>query len=243
MALLSRTREVLRHRALARGFALRAPWITGYEIGGRHYGGAYLAMEDGRVALFQRLWPKPSRVLELGCLEGGHSFRLAEQAGEVVALDAQEGNLEKCRWLQATAFPRAVVRFLHADLDHFDPGILGNFDAVLNSGLLYHLVEPWLMLRRLASCTGGMLLWTHYAPDSVADVIRGGYRGWDYPEPDSGHPLRGMHGSSFWPTHDELQRMLLDAGFTDIVEYTDDHGHEHGPAVLLSCRSALSAAS
>ncbi len=217
---------------LQAGFAARAPWITRFEIGGRVYGGDYDAGHDDRLKCFFRRFPRARRVLELGCLEGGHTFPLAERAREVVAIDVQASNLDKCRWLGAELGARNV-RWVQADLETDEIAELGRFDATYCSGLLYHLQEPWNLLRRVAPQTRAIFVWTHTAPPDRSLFERGGYLGAEIGEPDYDHPLKGMRPTSFWPTQAELLRMLQDCGFPRIEILDDDLGTDAGPAILL----------
>jgi len=43
-----------------------------------------------------------------------------------------------------------------------------------------------------------------------------------------------MSATSFWPTWDELKRMLADHGFARIEVIVDDPHHPHGPCVTLA---------
>lgn len=218
---------------LQAGFDQRAPWITRFEIDGREYGGAYDAGGDDRLRCFFQRFPRARRVLELGCLEGGHTFPLAAAAREVVAIDVQAGNLEKCRWLTAVLGTRNI-RWVEADLETDALDSLGRFDVIYCSGLLYHLQEPWSLLRRAAPLTRAIFVWTHTAPPDRPLCERGGYLGVEIGEPRYDHPLKGMRPTSFWPSQPELVRMLRDCGFTRIDILDDSLGTDAGPGVLLA---------
>ena len=225
-------------RALRKEFQNRGPWITGFEIDGKRYGGAYHAERDDRLAKFFDLFPEPGRVLELGFLEGGHTFPIAKVADEVVAIDSRECNRRRAEWLRDTVYRQRNITFLEANLEQFDYAPLGGFDVVFNVGLLYHLPNPWAALARLATVAPAMYLWTHVAPDQLSGAERGGYGGMAYEEMGVEDPLSGMSSTSFWPTVDELVRMLEDHGFADCRILDEDFTHRHGPSILLVCRSA-----
>src|SRR5437762_9322472 len=63
-------------------------WITGFEFEGTRYGGDYFPNDDSRVLRFVdafRQWlrelpdrRRALRILECGCLEGGHTALLAK---------------------------------------------------------------------------------------------------------------------------------------------------------------------
>src|SRR5213082_4177210 len=83
-------------------FAELAPWIYQFRIDGADYGGAISAVGDKRVERFFDFAPQVETILELGSLEGAHSFILAEYPGvkRVVALEGRETNLRKARFIQ-----------------------------------------------------------------------------------------------------------------------------------------------
>jgi SAM-dependent methyltransferase len=224
-----------RRDALAREFRRRGPWVTRFTIDGRAYGGDFDAAGDTRVTAFAEAFPGARRVLELGSLEGGHSFALAALPGieEVVAVEGRQANLERARFAQGVLDARRVT-FVRADLERTDLAPLGSFDAVFCVGLLYHLPNPWELLRRVADVSDGVFLWTHYA--SAEELRAGGYPGAPYREFGLADPLSGLSEASFWPTRDALLAMLRDAGLGDVAVLEDDPRHPHGPGITLVAR-------
>lgn len=224
---------------IAAGFEARAPWITGFDIGGKRFGGSYHAATDPRLVSFLKRFHSPGRVLELGSLEGGHTFPLAQAANEVIAVEARPTNLEKSCWLQSI-FGAQNVRFMQRDIESVELSDLGSFDVIFNLGLLYHLAHPWELLSQLSTRTRWMYLWTHVAPprwrrSRHPRAIRQSYRGVVYPEHGANDPLSGLGAYSFWPTEKDLLRMLGDCGFIHCELLRRERGHIHGPAVLMLC--------
>lgn len=215
-------------------FSRRGPWVTCFHIAGQNFGGNYPAHADHRLQRFLQLAPEPGRILELGCLEGGHSFALSKWATEVVAIDSRSDNLKKARWIQ-TLLDVPNVQFVQANLETSALTPWGRFDWVFNVGLLYHLPEPWRLLQQIAEVAPRMFLWTHVSPEHKARQRRNGYRGTVYREHGVADPLSGMSGDSFWPTLEELRRMLQDAGFDAVQLLDEEQSHPHGPAVTLQC--------
>lgn len=221
---------------IAEAFDRLGPWVTRFTIGGREYGGSYRAGEDRRLRSFQERFPDARDVLELGSLEGGHSFALAALPGvrSVVAVEGRAASLARARYVQSV-IGDTKVRFVRANLERADLAGLGGFDAALCLGLLYHLPEPWRLIDRLREAAPRVLVWTHYAEPDRARARRGGYRGRVYREwRFLFEPLSGLSFSSFWPSRDELVRMLREHGFPSIAIVDDDPGHPHGPALLLA---------
>lgn len=227
-------------KTLANQFAERGPWITSFVVNGQVYGGGYDAENDGRFPEFRKRYPHPRRVLELGCLEGGHTIPLARRAGEVVAIDSRADNIQKAEFVR-DLYDLQNITFITADLESYPLESLGIFDVVFNVGLLYHLPEPWKLLEQIAPLTKHMFLWTHVAPAKWWYSNRGGYKGMIYAEGGVPDPLSGMSQTSFWPTEKELVRMLEDSGFMNVDVIDVDRQHKHGPAILLACDSRVTA--
>ncbi|MBY0586139.1 class I SAM-dependent methyltransferase [bacterium] len=215
-------------------FRKRGPWVTRFDIEGETLGGQYHAATDQRLKQFFDRFPHPARVLELGCLEGGHSVEIARAADHVTAIDSRVDNIERARFI-ASFFGRSNVDFILADLERFPLTSLGTFDVIFNVGLLYHLPEPWRLVDELAKIGKSMFLWTHTADPSATIVEREGFMGQVYKEGGTRDPLSGMSATSFWPTPDSLERMLALAGFKYIDIVDVDATHPHGPAVTLVC--------
>src|SRR5262245_58343534 len=169
---------MLRTSLLSFGFFLRRPWVSRFRIGGRAYGGTFDTVADPRLGHFGREFPTARRVLELGSLDGAHTFALAAMPGveSVTGIEGRAANLKKARFVQRKLGVRNVT-FVHANLEEFDLESLGRFDAVFCSGLLYHLPRPWELLYRVAAVSEGMLLATHVTPEGRATDRRFGYAG------------------------------------------------------------------
>jgi SAM-dependent methyltransferase len=223
---------------LKREFARRRPWATRFVIQGHTYGGAYDAASDKRLVWYQQQFPEAQTILELGSLEGGHSFALAAQphVQRVVAVEGRSANLRRARFVQSL-LGQTKVEFILANLEKVDLARLGAFDVVFCSGLLYHLPEPWKLLAQLQPMSRGIFLWTHYVEEARANVQRHAYRGRLYREWFFlFEVLSGLSPLSFWPTRGDLWRMLADCGFGEVILIEDDPSHEHGPAITLAAR-------
>lgn len=105
--------------------------------------------------------------------------------------------------------------------------------------MLYHLPEPWKLIRQLSQVTPAVYLWTHYYDEQRARHTRGPYRGRVYREwLLFFEALSGLSPGSFWPTRGDLLRMLGDAGFANATVIDDDPRHIHGPAITLVARQS-----
>jgi len=85
-----------------------------------------------------------SRILEIGCAEGGlaRSLRLARPASklEIVGVELFESAAEKA----AAVLDRVIV----GNVEQIDLPYENYFDCVIFADVLEHLVDPWRMLRR-----------------------------------------------------------------------------------------------
>src|SRR6185312_11512722 len=113
------------------------------------------------------------RVLELGPLEGGHSYMLqAAGAGKVVAVEACALSYLKCLLV------RDLCQLQRVDFRYGDfMTLLANeptrYDLIVASGVLYHQRDPLACIARMARRSDRVFLWTHYyAEDARSDSIR-----------------------------------------------------------------------
>lgn len=206
------------------------PWQTRFDIGGQTIGGSYdVGENDLLIREFLTRLPPDSRILELGCMEGGRTVHLARHVNHVVAVDGRRRHLNRARFVQEL-LDLDNITFLEANLETFDVESLGRFDAIYNVGLLYHLPEPWVLLRKLARVAPSMYLWTHVAASDLRQVVRGGYRGVVFTE-RTDDLVGGLSPLSFRPTADDLCRMLHNTGWRfDLVR-------SNGTERVLWCRS------
>ena len=223
---------------LKREFDRYKPWITKFTIQGQDYGGAYDAAGDPRVKWFHQHFPEAHNILELGSLEGGHSFALASlpHVTRVVAVEGRKDNLRRAQFVQGV-LAQPKVSFVHENLERFNLSTLGEFDVVVCLGLLYHLPEPWKLVEQMSRVARAIYLWTHYADAKRAKTVRQHYQGCVYREwYFLFEALSGLSATSFWPTREGLLQMLADYGFADVAVVDDTPSHQHGPAITLVAR-------
>lgn len=100
-------------------------------------------------------------ILELGPLEGGHSYMLHRRgAGHVTSIEANTKAFLKCLCVKE-AFILNRVEFLLGDFTKYLEQDL-KFDMIIASGVLYHMAEPLELLEKISNCTDKLFLWTHY---------------------------------------------------------------------------------
>ena len=217
---------------LRSAFRSRGPWVTRFRIGDRDYGGKANLMDDGRIDQFSRAFPAARSVLELGSLEGAHSFSLARRVDRVVAVEGREENIARAEFVRELLKIENVT-FVEADLETTPLEQFGTFDAVFCVGLLYHLPKPWLLLDQFAGVAPSLFLQTHYAEREESSVD--GMPGRTYREFGRDDPLSGLSPTSFWLTIPALTQRLEESGYAvEILEA--DTGHKNGPIVTLAAR-------
>jgi SAM-dependent methyltransferase len=225
-------------RDLAAEFARLGPWVYQFEIAGKTYGGGISAVGDVRVERFFRYAPNATTILELGALEGAHSFIFAKRPGmkRVVALEGREKNLRKARFIQDLLEIRNV-EFAQANLEHAALKQFGKFDAIFCCGLLYHLPAPWELLSQLPAIAPLVFIWTQYAAEDEARDIGNGLRGKTQIEGGADEALSGLSATATWLTLSSLRDLLRATGYESVDVIHDDPGHPNGPAVTIGARS------
>lgn len=218
-------------------FKEKEPWITKFKIDGINYGGDFDAINDQRIAYFFDSFPNVQTIVELGSLEGGHSFALARRASveKVIAVEARDKNIEKAKFVQGL-FDDKKVEFIKADLEKTNLIELGKFDAVFCSGLLYHLPEPWKLIEQCRKVSPNIFMWTQYACENEAIKFSGGLREKWSREGGWRDPLSGVSKYSFWLSLGSLINLLTANDYKNIQIIDNNLNHSHGCAVTLSAK-------
>lgn len=218
------------------------PWVNAFEYKGMLFplrdssrGGTVPPPRGGHTGTFFQMFPDARRILELGSLEGADTVRLARRPHtSVVAVEGRAENVARARFV-VDLQELSNVTLLHADVETFDLASLGRFDAVLCTGLLYHLQRPWDLLATLSMMTDKLLLWTHYWGGDDTTVDERGYVTKivheDHPEPRT----RALSRTVRWLDRPSLFRTLLDAGFGQVIVLNEQ---STGPVcgLLAACR-------
>ncbi|MGP0066206.1 MAG: class I SAM-dependent methyltransferase [Isosphaeraceae bacterium] len=81
------------------------------------------------------------RILDIACNSGFWSVQCGLLGADVVGFDARPELIEQANLI------KSIVGLDHVDfrvlnLENMEPGTLGQFDGVLNLGILYHLADP-----------------------------------------------------------------------------------------------------
>jgi len=217
--------------------------------------GTIQLFEDARVHWFASEIGgfQNQRVLELGPLEGGHSYMLEQMGAEsVTAIEANTRAYLKCLITKEILGLRRV-RFLCGDfVEYLRSGDCPQFDIGLASGVLYHMVNPVELIGLLAAhCTAHLLLWTHFYDDAWATrrnlrdkfpfsqpAEYSGFRHTLYRQ-QYGYAVQwsgfcgGSRPHSNWMERDEIVACLKYFDFANVRIGFDDYDHPNGPSFAL----------
>jgi SAM-dependent methyltransferase len=164
-----------------------------------------------------------SSVLDLGAGNGEIAAELALRGASVTAVDGRVENATDIRALRdERRIPKAALEVLVSDVRSLNWDVLGQFDVVVCSGLLYHLpLEDAVELARRmrAACRRMTVVDTEVAWGPLVSEEADGRR-------YSGLRFRERPGrlsalddrESFWLTRASLHALLHDAGFASSWE-------------------------
>jgi len=101
-------------------------------------------------------------ILELGPLEGGHSYMLQRMgAKKITSIEANNRAFLKCLCIKEI-FDLNRVEFKLGDFVSFLKETDVTFDLVIACGVLYHMMNPLELLELISQVTGRVFIWTHY---------------------------------------------------------------------------------
>lgn len=195
------------------------------------------------------------RVLELGPLEGGHTYSL-ERAGaqSILAIEASRKAFLKCLIVkELVGLERS--RFVLGDFEEYLRSGGERFEVAIASGTLYHVRQPVELIQNLARVADHVFIWTHYYVKEGLDAIpHMAHRFGESHEAEFGgfhHTLHPYHYRDFldtsrfaggtgefshWLSRADLLGALRHAGLTEIVVGEEDLEHANGPCISLVAR-------
>jgi SAM-dependent methyltransferase len=108
-----------------------------------------------------------ANVLEIGPMEGAHTFLLQDSGAYVTAVEANKRAFLKCLITkEIVGMPRA--RFLLGDCVQYLEQNAARYDFIVACGVLYHMVDPLRFLEAVAARTDALYLWTSYIDENAA---------------------------------------------------------------------------
>jgi hypothetical protein len=220
-------------------------------------------LEAGTAALFEDIridWAAAElggfanrNVLELGPLEGGHTYMIEQRgAASVVAVEANHRAYLKCL-ITKEILGLQRSRFLCGDLMEYLRADTTWFDVCIASGVIYHMRNPVELLARLAERTDRLFIWTHYYDaeavasagvivDRFREAIPSEYAGFHHTlqRYEYLHALQwngfcgGSETYSHWMLRDDILACLKWLGFDDVRINFEYPMYPHGPCFALA---------
>lgn len=217
------------------------------------HAGASELFEDPRVewAFAQLGGVGGQAVLDLGPLEGGHSY-MAERAGaeRVVGVEANRNAFLKCLVAKELLDMRRCS-FRCGDATEFMQSTSERFDLCIASGLLYHMVEPLRLIDLVSRVASRIVIWTHvfdqpalsnrHLTGKLDGPHEADYEGFTHRVYRHSYGLDNRLGGFFggtqshsnWLPREELLRALQHFGWVNIEINFDEPMHPNGPALAL----------
>lgn len=186
------------------------------------------------------------RILELGPLEGGHTYQFEKMGvGEIVAVEANVEAYLKCLIVQNIANLRNA-RFLFGDIVALLKEDTRRYDFIFCCGVLYHMSDPLQLIKLMSTHTDRVYLWTHYhTPESRPGlqplrVTHDGetyvYHRAIYTERTAGRFWGGNAPTASFLSRDDIVRAFRQHGLSDVVLHGEELSHPGGPCFSASFR-------
>lgn len=156
-------------------------------------------------------------ALDVGCGIGYFSAFLAESGLQVTGIDGRDENVLEAR----KRYPR--IKFFTVDAESIPLGQFTPADLVLCAGLLYHLENPFRVIRNLQTLTGKLLI--------IEGMCTPGTRTTMELLDEGTSQDQGLNFVAFYPTESCLVKMLYRSGFPFVYSF------DHLPHHPLYCQS------
>ncbi len=196
------------------------------------------------------------RILELGPLEGAHSYLLEQRrAAEILAIEANKQAFLKCLVTKETLDLKRC-RYLLGDFEKFLAETDHYYDIILASGVLYHMQNPVEVLDMICRKCDALIIWTHFFDPVLMpkdDPRRGPFSKKPTAFEYDGHTYTlfrrsyehawqansycgGPDDTHYWMLRPEIEALCRRNGFDDIrVEFENAEGI-NGPSCMFFMR-------
>jgi len=172
-----------------------------------------------------------SRVLDLGCLDGIFSIEFAKHGASTVGVEIREANIKKAAFCK-DALGLTNLEFRQDDVRNISLESYGRFDAIVCSGILYHLpaVDAIKLIYTMFEIVDRVVVIdTEVALTPIDRFAFGGNQYWgrvfrehadDATADEKSKRLRASadNPTSFWFTRPSLVNILTRAGFSSVYE-------------------------
>jgi Protein of unknown function (DUF1698). len=212
---------------------------------------------DGRIewALSKYGPIKGKRILEVGPLEGMHTYRLDKEApAQIDAVEANKLCFLRCLVTKQILDIRNAT-FLLGDVQEW---LLESprYDLAFASGVLYHMADPGEFLRRLSLKADALYVWTHYFDEAampegdlrrhpfsgrieerVIGECRLRYHERSYRQANNDPAFcGGLRDRHYWMDRKDILEFLSSLGYNDIVIGAEEPQHPGGPSFSIFAR-------
>lgn len=194
------------------------------------------------------------RVLELGPLEGGHTYMMTQRGATVTAIESNTRAWMRCLVVK-DALDMFGATFLLGDFVRYLRESPQRVDFILASGVLYHMTDPVDVLHNLCRTSDAIGLWTHYFdPDNLRTRTyreKFDFRPREFVTPHGRtvelygqRYLQALEWAGFcggsapgsnWLRRQDILGVLDDEGF-DSETFQDQPDHPNGPAFCVFAR-------
>ena len=222
----------------------------------------YDELKMGKTPLFQDqriIWGenklggfKDSKILELGPLEGGHTYMLENMgASSILAIESNTRSYLKCLITKEILNLRHA-HFLLGDFVTYLKNTQDTYDVCISSGVLYHMQNPAELIHLISQVSPKIMLWTHYYNPEInnpdvnvrfSEVIAREYHDFHhtlYRHPYQNleeHSVTGFCGGSapfsMWMSRQDILSCLKYFGFNQLEVGFEDTEHPNGPCFCV----------
>lgn len=187
-------------------------------------------------------------VLELGPLEGAHSYGLERLgAHSIIAVESNGEAYLKCLVVKELLNLQRT-NYLFGDVVEFLDSNSARFDLVFCSGILYHMVDPLRLIEAICAVTDRCFVWTHYydpgnktrefAPsDARVGDFSATYWTHEYGS-RSGLFWGGNKSKAVWLERDTIFQAFAHFGLTEVCLVEEHPDHVNGPSITMAVRRA-----
>jgi hypothetical protein len=236
----------------------KGEWSSKFPASAGHLqAGSAALFEDGRIdwALSQFGGCLDKQVLELGPLEGGHTYML-EQAGAaaITAIEANSRAYLKCL-VTKEVLQLKRSKFLFGDFVEFLKANTAQFDICIASGVLYHMPNPVELIALAAQVTNQMMIWTHYYDEAILAQIphyagkfapgeASEYQNFQHTLYRQGYGAAldwagfcgGGQSFSHWLSREDIIRCCQHFGFRQVETNFEQPDHPNGPSFAIAAK-------
>jgi len=224
----------------------KGAWLSILPIENVNSGGYVPLFTDPKVKKWDALHPVAGKkILELGPLEGGHTYCL-EKLGASSVTSIESNNISFMKCLIVKDIFKLNANLLYGDFREYLKNCNDRYDIVIASGVLYHMLDPVQLIKDISRVTDVVFIWSHYYSKERQDLsyryehaptlLQSKYKVYKHFYLDSLNSQLFCGGSrpySYWFGKEDLINAFRDHGFSDIELLDDIPDHPNGSCYTL----------